>query len=464
MQHRKVYLSLAIILIVSVSLFFLYFPRLTAANIVSVLKSTPQNASVFLNPQTENQPLLSTTQQQQLSQNYLKHFFSPWTNVKQFDAPWVGKTVVTILDLKQIELNWAQDFLTAPGWGENRLHNSKQWIQTIIANMDLSSFPNHQHKAITTDNANMRVLPTDDQSYANWSQAGEGYPFDYLQQSYVPANTPALILQTSHDHAWDLVLVHNDLGWIKAQRLADVNQIFIKAWQTGDYAALIHDHVPMIDVERHFIFMGRIGAIYPLALTHSKPSTYTLQIAVADANDQAVIKHVILTHQEATDFPLVITPKNVAVVANHLLNDYYGWGGMNGYRDCSLTMTDLFTPFGIWLPRSSEDQVETGKFTVLTKLSDQQKTQTIIQQGIPFLTLLRLPGHIVLYIGEKNGVPYIFHDFWGVHTRGMFGYRGRVIVGKTAITPITLGQDYLNVPKSFLELVQGMAVLGPRHN
>lgn len=437
----------------------LFYPiKYANGDFTSDLKTTPQDAFAYLNPATENNLLISPAEQKLLSQQYLQNYFSPWAD--KINIPWLDKAVQPLDDVKQIELDYERAFLAAPGWGENRLHNSKQWVRKIIVNMDMDAFPNYQQKAITIDDASLRVLPSDDSSYDNWNKPGEGYPFDYLQDAYIPANTPALILQTTVNKAWDLILIHNDLGWVRAEHLALVDKQFIKEWKIGPYVGLIRDHLAIVGSEHHFHFLGRIGALYPLATKVNLTSgNYAIKIAVANSHNHAVINNAVINAQEAAVFPLAATSKNIAMIINHLLGEYYGWGGMNGYRDCSETQADLFAPFGIWLPRNSVEQADTRTYISLKQLPATQKQQLIIEKGIPFLTLLKLPGHIVLYIGQRKGVAYIFHNFWGVHTRNIFGEPGRAIVGKTSITPITLGQGYFNVPKSFLDLVQGMTIL-----
>src|SRR5262249_51166842 len=116
-------------------------------------------------------------------------------------------------------------------------------------------------------------------------------------------------------------------------------------------------------------------------------------------------------------------------------------------------------PFGIWLPRNSADQALMGKSISLEKLSKNEKQQIIAKQGMPWITLLKMPGHIVLYIGEKNQRLFIFHDFWGIHTKSIFQHSGRAIVGKTAITPIDFGKEYSNVPRTFIDSITNMVFL-----
>jgi cell wall-associated NlpC family hydrolase len=395
-----------------------------------VLKNTPQNALVYLNLQTENRLLLSNAAQQQAVHNYLRHYFSPWTDQRQV--------------LTQAEKNYIQKFSQANYWTENQHPVSAVWIKNIADNMALISFPNHLAKAITIDTTSLRVLPTK----APLFDGKDDYPFDELQQSLIPANTPILIIQTSADKAWDLVLAPYTEGWLPAQDIAYVNNNFIKRWQTKKYIVSVKDKISLISTDKKFAYVDRIGNLHPIYKNK-------ILIAVVNSNRQAVIKTVAVNKNNVTNFPLAATPKNIATLANQMLGDAYEWGGMYGGRDCSATMQDLFATVGIWLPRNSHDQAATGKVIELAGLSSTQKENIIRAKAIPFFTLLGLPGHIMLYIGERNGKLYVFHDTWGLHTWN----DGRAVIGGTVITPIRLGEGYINVKASLLQRVTSLAIL-----
>jgi hypothetical protein len=83
-----------------------------------------------------------------------------------------------------------------------------------------------------------------------------------------------------------------------------------------------------------------------------------------------------------------------------------------------------------------------------------------MKQGIPFLTLVYIPGHIALYIGAYNNQPIIFHSTWGVKTIKN-GVEGRHIVGKSIISSLELGKelDDFNPKKSMLHKVKGLVLL-----
>jgi hypothetical protein len=124
---------------------------------------------------------------------------------------------------------------------------------------------------------------------------------------------------------------------------------------------------------------------------------------------------------------------------------------------------DIFTPFGLWLPRNSGDQAVAWKFISLRNLSPAEKEALIVRQGAPWRTLLWMPGHIMLYIGARNGKPLIFHNFWSIKTREPDGTRGEVVIGRAAVTTLHPGRELPNLEApsdGFLSRLEGMTLLG----
>ena len=73
-------------------------------------------------------------------------------------------------------------------------------------------------------------------------------------------------------------------------------------------------------------------------------------------------------------------------------------------------------------------------------LSDQQKQTLILERGIPWLSLLYLPGHVMLYLGAPQGQPLVLQALWGLKTRGPSG-EGRRLVGRVVITGLNPGAE-----------------------
>ena len=71
---------------------------------------------------------------------------------------------------------------------------------------------------------------------------------------------------------------------------------------------------------------------------------------------------------------------------------------------------DLFVPFGLYLPRNSASQAAYGGSIPLVDLPNDQKESVILDQGVPFASLIWMQGHILVYVGRYQGHPVVFHD------------------------------------------------------
>lgn len=415
------------------------------------LRNIPQYIWDYIDPALINSNVMNPNEQQQHLVDYLAHYYSPWTDHNRF---------ANDQQIEQSEINQIQKFTQAPGWNENHQPYNQAWIKKIINTMDMTHFPNSKHKIIVVETIDVRVLPTINPSFTNWTDSGEGYPFDNLQASSVASGTPALKLQTTTDNQWSLVLFHNYFGWVKSNAIANVDNNFIKQWQTKNYIAITADHTSLVDEDTAEITQANLGSIYPLKQQHK--NHYEILIPIKDDKNNAKAEIAIVDNQKTAMLPIQFQIKNIATIANSLLGSPYGWGGIYQYRDCSSTVADLLTPFAIWLPRNSSDQMNMGNYISLTGLSRSVKRESIISHGIPFLTLIGLPGHVMLYIGHAHGNIYVIQNIWGLHTRPLFMpfiSEKRAIIGETIVVPLEFDKYYLNVPTPLIDKINGITVL-----
>lgn len=410
------------------------------------IRTVPQNALNWIDPKTDNVPLFTEKKQHKLAQDYLQHYFSPW---KSHDANYL----MVLKNLKPVLEGTIHNYMRYPGYGINHLPNSAEWVKHIARNMDVAHFPNVAIKVITLENTNMRDLPTHQPAFGNFDEAGQGYPFDHLQVTSIAANTPAILIQKTHDGAWSFIITHNTQGWVPSPTLAIVDNHFIHRWETGHYVALTKNKISIVDHAGLMRFTAGIGKIFPITNNGS------ILIAVSDANQHAIIKMGKLDHSVAVKWPILLTQRNIAQIMNAMLGVKYGWGGMTDDSDCSLTAMNLFSTFGIWLPRNSVLQAYAWRGIDLRHRSLTEKEKIIQLHGIPFLTLFHKPGHIMIYLGEKQGRITIFQTVWGVDTR-FLGRAGRAIIGSTVITPIDLGKHDVNVPQTWFDEVDRMVLVG----
>jgi hypothetical protein len=165
-----------------------------------------------------------------------------------------------------------------------------------------------------------------------------------------------------------------------------------------------------------------------------------VMVPARDVMGQAVIRYAHIAQRDALPAPLAPTPDNFAALANRMLGEPYGWGGLYTDRDCSATLMDLMAAFGVYLPRNSSQQAKLGWVEPLDGEDDAAKKARLLKEGVPFLTLVRKPGHIMLYIGSKEGEPVVLQTIWGLKTR-RGEIEGRRIIGRTVISTLEPGAN-----------------------
>jgi len=95
--------------------------------------------------------------------------------------------------------------------------------------------------------------------------------------------------------------------------------------------------------------------------------------------------------------------------------------------------------------RNSSEQVRSGKAIPLDGMSGPAKEQAIIARAVPMLTLLGAPGHIMLYLGQRDSKAMILHNTWGVKVRQAGGAEGFTVIGRCCITTLRPGIELPNV-------------------
>lgn len=412
------------------------------------IQDLKQDHLSYIDKSSYDREIVTADVQKKIDAHYNSLYFEPWHREKPF------------YQIDIIERGFKK-YRKNLGYGENGRKHRKSWLKTLTASADLEKYPNSGIAAITVENADVRVLPTHKPRFANASYSHNGYPFDTLQESSVAPNTPVFISHTTKDKAWVLAETPYVVGWMSVRSLAFVDNDFIKAWETGQYAVFIKDKVSLYDPYGRYLFKAPLGAMFPKI--EEDDTAMTLLVAMADNDGRAYITRAVVTKEAATAKPLKLTNFNIAKLANELINEPYGWGGLYQNRDCSSLTKDIFAPFGIWLPRNSIDQAkEGGTFIEFQDLSPEEKESMILKQGIPYLTLLWRRGHIMLYIGNYHGKPLIFHNIWGVRTKDLLGRAGQRIVGHAAITTLNPGMEFRNdgAPESnYVNSILGMTIL-----
>jgi len=417
----------------------------TAGKLIDDLREMPQDAGKY---GTKRDTLLVDPQTAKgLAAMYVDRFFAPWRGCNPAGA-------------RKSALRSLAAYTRNPGYDDSGSPRTRAWAEFIAANANMRRAGGMSRPAIAIANADLRAIPTMEHRFGPPDRPGGGYPFDMLQVSALWVGTPVMVEHISRDGNWALVETALAPGWVRADHLAYVDESFMAQYTSKPLAAIIVENVPLVSGPGLEVKAG-VGAVLPVEETDGTRLKAAVPVSPASANGLAQTQSVWLTQDQAALMPMPATPANISRAANQMMGQPYGWGGLDNKRDCSAATRDTLAPFGIWLPRNSAAQAKSGMYIDLTGLSKEEKERAILKDGVPYLTLIWLPGHIMLYVGQYKGHPVVFHDMWGMRTLEADGSEGRKVVGKAVVTTLRLGEIYPEVgpDKIVLNRVRGMAVL-----
>ena len=395
-------------------------------------------------PKTDDLTELSKTanddflDQEKATKDYFDKYFKPWNSSK--------------VSYSRSEAMWGQSYKYKKVYLENHNLATAEWFDKQINNSNFDAYNLSPKKAITLENVNVRVLPTNSVMFYDPKTPGEGFPFDYNQNSALKINTPIIVSHLSKDRAWAFIESGIVGGWVEIKNIAFVDDKFIKEFKTSNYYVTVKEKFPIYEpIFREYV---KVGTIFP------KKNNYFI-IAKKDDNQNAIISYVYLNDDEVEAMPLAFNSANRVRILNQLLDEPYGWAGLLNNRDCSSFTQDFFAPFRKFLHRNSKSQTTNGKLLDVSQLSLEEKKDYIKKHGVPFSTLVYLKGHIMLYVGVKNNEPLVVHNIWSVRLKNSSGVKYRHIIGKATITTLEPGKEMQDFDEdnNILKKVTGIVIL-----
>ncbi|PKN71273.1 MAG: hypothetical protein CVU54_02305 [Deltaproteobacteria bacterium HGW-Deltaproteobacteria-12] len=425
---------------------------LRAPETIKDVSDLQQNHLAYLLDLTKSKELITAAEQIRLDEDFNSIYFSVWHQREPFYA----LTAAVNIDSRKFAVNF--------GFGENKRKHTREWYEKLLQNAALEDYPNARYPAITVRNTSLRSLPTLRPHFSSPDGDSDGWPFDNLQRSAVAGNTPIFVCHLSADKTWALVETCFTFGWMPVSDFGRVDGLFMQKWEAGRYAVITRDQTPIFYNNGQFGLKSSLGYMFPL-IRETPDKMEIFVAAMSIFSDYAVMKKGYVAREAAAVKPLRLTSLSAVKIANEMIGEPYGWGGLYGNRDCSSMTRDFFAVFGIWLPRHSEDQVkEAGRYINLSGIPPEQKEKIILEKGIPYLTLLWRKGHVMLYIGGQNGQALIFHNIWGIRTKDLRGQEGRKIIGQAVITTLRPGRELRSFDDQSGDLlthIAGMSILAP---
>ena len=413
------------------------FAATAKSSAVADLNKFPQDASAYL-PKNPDAPIIDAERQRTAAAEYLQKQYAPWHNV---DLSYLDLSMDKVLEYH--EATAKKQHFTGDGKPFPIASMRKIAENGVIDPADVP------RPGVTVAEADVRVLPTSNPLYPSAASAkGERglLKMDVLQNSALKPAEPLAVYAQSKDGLWYFIATDSVVGWVRSHKVAFVDDAFMERYERAPHRVVVRDNVRVVRVKsgkREVVATIKMGAVIPA-------EGEDLLLPVRGTNGLAGIDKLALDRGIALPFPVAFTPRNAVRAIGQVMGEPYGWGGSNGFRDCSAMTRDYFSVFGVWLPRNSGDQARTGTSISLKGVKVGDRAKTIVAQGVPFATLIHMSGHIMLYVGTRDGVPVVVHNVWGVRRNMANGQVGRVVIGRTVATSLRAGAEIENRPKSSL--------------
>ncbi|MBN1285076.1 MAG: SH3 domain-containing protein [Anaerolineae bacterium] len=258
----------------------------------------------------------------------------------------------------------------------------------------------------------LRAFPTD---RVAMKRPGDFY-FDRFQDTTVDVGWPVAVFHTEIGGEWHFAFTPAAAGWLRAGDIA-----------LADDPAAVHDYVNAPSFVT--VTGSRAGVVLPggryvfaqmgtrLPLAGRDADTRRLWIPQREHSGKLTFieGHIAAADPDWHEGAMPCTLRTVFTQAFKLLGEPYAWGGsrmgMFG-RDCSRFVQDVWAVTGVRLPRNSAQQGRVGINAAAFGPDDTPAARAAILRNVPPGALLWLPGHIMLYLGSVDGVPYAIHDVW----------------------------------------------------
>ena len=284
---------------------------------------------------------------------------------------------------------------------------------------------------------NVRLLPSSEGLY----RAGTSF-VDLLQNDGFDRGTPLRILQNSIDGKWFFVETPASRGWVSADHVALCSRDELAAFFARPFAVFINVRNRLTaDAEGAGpLCVVRMGTRLPLDGTAGS-GVVRVVLPVRTGRGTLSLRTAYAPSGTVSEGFLPYTPGVVIRQAMKFLDEPYGWGDLNERQDCSGFIQDVFATVGVLLPRDSSDQAGTGTQACDLRAGTTAEERILLlkKNAVEGVTLLGMPGHMMLYLGMDGDVPYVIHELLACRENNGGKIEIR-IVNRAVVSDLSLGK------------------------
>lgn len=293
-----------------------------------------------------------------------------------------------------LEGSTLKTWLTEDTYPEGKLYIedkllTQEDMDSILRNLNLESV-NENVKASfgwTLKRTYMKLYPLDKRVHKGNKQ------IDYNLYTLLEPFTFLVILHESLDKKWYYVHAPFMRGWVKKEDIFISSRDELKRVKSLNFLVVLKDRLSLGNIE------WGMGSKVP----YLEKEENTYRILLPDGKSVW-----IENGNQLSDGFLSFSTERAQALFESLLGTPYGWGGLDGNKDCSSYVRDAFSVFGIDLPRNSAQQMLIGQ-VIATKFNSFDEMKEVLRTSPAFKTLLFMKGHVMVYGGMQDDDIVIYH-------------------------------------------------------
>lgn len=271
--------------------------------------------------------------------------------------------------------------------------------------------------------------------------------FDALQETMLDPGEPVVVLHQSSNKYFYYVQSVNYSGWVSTYNMAFTDK---NTWLTyanpAKFLVVTAASMSLKTAGEQVLYQQ--GAKIKLDSVHGGFYTVTLPVRQKDGSLLQVKLNVPKTDAVHEGY-LPYTSNNIIRSAFKFYSMPYGWGGLKNSVDCSSLMFNAYRTVGIILPRNADEQEMSAGTKYLMNGAIAGNNAAIIKTLHPGAGMY-MDGHVVMYIGQLNNVPYCIHSLGSYYAGGQPQRAMKVVVSDLSLTRAN-GQSFLNSLTSAVE-------------
>lgn len=355
---------------------------------------------------------------------------------------------------------WIDDLASAPSkplWDEAGTPVTKATLDAVLANRAMDSIPAIQPTrfGMAVQRAALRAFPTDLRVF---NRQGET-DIDRFQESALFPGDPVAIAHASRDAKWLFIVSERYAAWVAADAIAEGERATVLAYATRAPYRIVTGAKPRTVFTREEPRLSELqldmGVRIPLAtLPPDKPvngqqpyASWILDLPVRGMDGRLGFAPALLQRNaDSAAGYLPLTRANLIRQSFKFLGERYGWGHAYNGRDCSGFVSEVYRSMGVKLPRNTSDQSVSSVFNRIHFEADTPRAKRMAAvDALDVGDLIYIPGHVMMFAGRIDGMPWVIHD---TNSGSFLGADGTLHamqlngVSLTPLVPLRFGKDH----------------------